>query len=45
MLSVGISLIVGTFLGMLAGYYGKWVDSIVMRVMDVILAFPGIIFA
>ena len=45
LLSVGISLIVGTFLGMLAGYYGKWVDSIVMRVMDVILAFPGIIFA
>jgi len=43
--SVSISLIVGTFLGMVAGYYGKWVDSIIMRVLDIILAFPGIIFA
>ncbi|MHA1669747.1 MAG: ABC transporter permease [Promethearchaeota archaeon] len=43
--SVGISLIIGTFLGLLAGYYGKWVDSIIMRTMDIILAFPGIIFA
>ena len=43
--SVSISLFVGSFLGMLAGYYGKWVDSIIMRVMDIILAFPGIIFA
>lgn len=44
-LSVSISLIVGIFLGILAGYYGKWVDSIIMRVMDIILSFPGIIFA
>lgn len=44
-LSVSISLLVGTFLGMLAGFYGKWVDSIIMRVNDLILAFPGIIFA
>ena len=44
-LSVSISLIVGTFLGMLAGFYGKWIDSIIMRVNDIILAFPGIIFA
>jgi len=44
-ISVSISLFIGTFLGMLAGFYGKWVDSIIMRIMDVILAFPGIIFA
>jgi len=44
-LSVSISLISGIFLGMLAGYYGKWADSIIMRVMDIILAFPGLIFA
>jgi len=45
LLSVSISLIFGIILGMLAGYYGKWVDSIIMRVMDIILAFPGLIFA
>ena len=45
LLSVSISLVFGIFLGMLAGYYGKWVDSIIMRVVDIILAFPGLIFA
>ncbi|GAF90692.1 unnamed protein product, partial [marine sediment metagenome] len=45
LLSVSISLIFGVILGMLAGYYGKWTDSIIMRVMDIILAFPGLIFA
>jgi peptide/nickel transport system permease protein len=44
-LAVSISVIFGLFLGMVAGYFGKWVDSIIMRVMDMILAFPGIIFA
>jgi peptide/nickel transport system permease protein len=44
-LAVSISLIIGTFLGMIAGYFGKWIDSIIMRILDVILAFPGIIFA
>ncbi|MFX0074430.1 MAG: ABC transporter permease [Candidatus Hermodarchaeota archaeon] len=44
-LAVSISLIIGTFLGMVAGYFGKWIDSIIMRVIDIILAFPGIIFA
>ncbi len=44
-LSVSISLIFGISLGLIAGFYGKWVDSIIMRCMDIILAFPGIIFA
>jgi len=44
-LAVSISLFFGIILGMFAGYYGKWVDSIIMRIMDVILAFPGLIFA
>ncbi len=43
--SVSISLIFGIFLGMIAAYYGKWIDSIIMRTMDIILAFPGLIFA
>jgi peptide/nickel transport system permease protein len=44
-LAVSISLVIGTFLGMTAGYFGKWIDSVIMRVMDIILAFPGLIFA
>lgn len=36
---------VGVPLGILAGYYGGWLDTIVMRVMDVLLAFPGILLA
>ena len=44
-LSVSISAIIGIILGMIAGYFGKWLDTIIMRAMDMILAFPGIIFA
>lgn len=35
----------GIILGLVAGYYGKWVDSFIMRMMDVMLAFPGILLA
>jgi peptide/nickel transport system permease protein len=35
----------GVFLGLVAGYYGKAVDSLIMRVADVLLAFPGILLA
>jgi ABC-type dipeptide/oligopeptide/nickel transport system permease subunit len=31
--------------GLLAGYWGGWVDALVMRAVDVLLAFPGIILA
>ncbi len=43
--SVGASLLVGVTLGLLAGYLGGWTDSVIMRLMDLILAFPGILFA
>lgn len=36
---------VGTLLGMIAGYFGKTADTIIMRLMDVLLAFPGILLA
>jgi ABC-type dipeptide/oligopeptide/nickel transport system permease subunit len=39
-----ISLFIGTTLGIISGYYGKWIDSIIMRFTDVILAFPFILF-
>lgn len=36
---------VGTALGLIAGYFGGWTDSIIMRIMDVLLAFPAILLA
>ncbi|HYC49574.1 MAG TPA: ABC transporter permease subunit, partial [Gemmatimonadaceae bacterium] len=43
LVSQGIALALGLFLGLLAGYYGKWVDEIVMRLADVTLAFPTLL--
>lgn len=43
--SVALGMIVGTILGLLAGYYEGWIDRIVMRLSDVLLAFPGILLA
>ncbi len=40
--AVGIATAVGTVLGALAGFYGKWVDTIVMRFVDIMLCFPSI---
>ncbi|MDP9365218.1 MAG: ABC transporter permease, partial [Chloroflexota bacterium] len=34
-----------TTLGLTSGYYGRWVDTIVMRFVDIMLAFPGILLA
>ena len=45
LVSVGIAVLLGTFLGAVAGYYGGWLDGIIMRFMDIILAFPGILLA
>ena len=42
---VGIISVFGTIVGTLCGYYGGAVDSIVMRISDVCLAFPGLVFA
>ena len=43
--SVAIGGFVGTVLGLLAGYYEGWWDRIVMRISDVLFAFPGILLA
>ncbi|TBL73317.1 nickel transporter permease [Paenibacillus thalictri] len=43
--AVLIGAVCGTVLGLLAGYYGKWTDTIIMRVIDILLAFPGILLA
>ena len=44
-MSVAIGAIIGTFFGLLAGYYEGWWDRITMRVADVLFAFPGILLA
>jgi peptide/nickel transport system permease protein len=43
--SVAMGATVGVVLGMISGYYGGKVDTVIMRVMDVLLAFPGILLA
>jgi ABC-type dipeptide/oligopeptide/nickel transport system permease subunit len=43
--SVALSMVIGVTLGLAAGYYGGWLDIIVMRVMDGLFAFPIIILA
>lgn len=44
-IAVGIGLFFGTLIGGIAGYVGGWVDEIIMRIMDSLMAFPGIILA
>lgn len=43
--TVASSLFIGAVLGALAGYVGGWVDEIAMRLVDVLLAFPGLLLA
>ncbi len=38
--STGISIVVGAFLGAIAGYYGRRVDAVIMRMVDIMLCFP-----
>ena len=42
---VAITLIIGTVVGVIAGYWGGWVDEALMRFVDILLAFPGILLA
>lgn len=43
--SVIASIFVGTILGILAGFYGKWIDMLISRLFDILLAFPSILLA
>jgi len=44
-LAVGIAIVIGGFLGAIAGYYGGKLDNVIMRVMDIFLAVPSILLA
>ena len=39
--AVGISILIGVLVGALAGYYGRWIDSLLMRFVDTMLCFPS----
>ena len=43
--TVSFAIIIGTILGALSGYFGGWVDTVIMRFMDVLLAFPSLLLA
>ena len=44
LLASTISLLLGIILGLVAGYFGKWVDTLIMRFTDIMMAFPGLLF-
>ncbi len=43
--AVAVALVIGTLLGLFAGFYGRAADTIIMRCMDVLLAFPALLLA
>jgi peptide/nickel transport system permease protein len=43
--TVTLSLVIGLIVGSLSGYYGGWIDHLLMRLVDILLAFPGILLA
>ncbi len=43
--TVTFAIIIGTILGALGGYFGGWLDDVIMRTMDVLLAFPSLLLA
>lgn len=43
LISQSVSVTIGVLLGLLAGYYGRWVDALVMRLADITLAFPTLL--
>lgn len=40
-----IIFLLGTVLGVLAGYFGGWIDAVIMRIADMMVSFPGMVFA
>ena len=44
-LATALAVVIGVFFGIIAGYFGGWVDTLIARAMDVFLAFPLLVFA
>ena len=45
LVAVAGSVLVGSLFGLLAGYYGEWIDNLLMRGMDILLALPSVLLA
>ena len=43
--AVGIAVLIGIAFGVTAGYYGGWIDNILMRIVDIMFSFPGLLLA
>ena len=43
--TISVSALLGFLFGAMAGFYGGWVDELIMRIVDILLAFPGILLA
>ncbi len=43
--TVTFAIVIGTILGAVSGYFGGWIDNLIMRIMDVLLAFPSLLLA
>ncbi len=43
--TVTFAIVIGTILGAVSGYFGGWIDNIIMRIMDVLLSFPSLLLA
>jgi ABC-type dipeptide/oligopeptide/nickel transport system permease subunit len=43
--TVSAAIVVGAALGAVAGYWGGWIDNVIMRIMDVVLGFPALLLA
>jgi peptide/nickel transport system permease protein len=44
-IAIVVSVTIGSVLGAVAGYFGKWVDAVIMRIADITMAFPAILLA
>jgi peptide/nickel transport system permease protein len=45
LIAVGIAVVIGTLLGLVAGYVGGWIDTGIVWLVDILMAFPGILLA
>lgn len=45
LLLVAITTVIGTIIGVFCGWHGRWLDTVLMRISDMFLAFPGLVFA
>jgi peptide/nickel transport system permease protein len=43
--AVMVAMLLGIIVGLLTGYFGRWVDSVLMRLIDILMAFPAILLA